>query len=278
MNEKTNGEVKIEFYPAEQLGTASEQVDSMETGTQDIVISTLDWLSALEEDYNVLSMPYVFNDMEHFKKFLNSPIHQEMKDNVLENHGIRVLADNLYRSPRVLETTVPIETPEDVKGMKLRTPDLPIFIEHVKQMEAIPVQIAWGETYLGLQQNLAKGLNPTMETIYSSKFHEVAPYIAELNHSFSSAFILMADSPYQKKLDSEQQKAVKEAAIEAGEFHDEIVKEQLAEEKEQMIDEGATFTTPDRELFKEKVLPMAEKLEEEGMWSKGLVEKIQQLD
>lgn len=273
VKEKTNGAVEVEFYPAEQLGTGAEQIDNMLSGTQDIMVVTFDWLEALEKNYNLLSMPYVFEDMDHFKKFLDSPINEEMEESLLENHNIRVLANNLYRSPRVFQATKPVETPEEIKGMKIRVPDIPVFIEHAKQLEAVPVPIAWGETYLAFQQGLADGHDPTMETIYSSKFHEVAPYIMELNHSFSSAYITIEDDAFQQ-LNEEQQQAMIEAAQEAGLYHDQLVQEEVDNVRNVMLDEGAIFSTPDRKPFEEKVLPMAERLEKEGLWDEGLLEKV----
>lgn len=276
VDEKTDGQVEIDFYPAEQLGTGDEQIDNMLSGTQDVMVVTFDWLETLEKNLNILSMPYVFEDMDHFKSFLESPLQEEIENNLIENHDMRVLANNLYRFPRVFQSTEPVETPEDLVGMKIRVPDIPVFIEHAEQLEAVPVPIAWGETYLAFQQGLADGHDPTLETIYSSKFHEVAPYIAELNHSFGTAFITINENVYQD-LSEDQQEALIEAAQEAGVYHEELAQEEVDEVKELMIEEGAEFSTPDRKLFEEKVLPMSERLEEEGLWEEGLLEKVRDL-
>lgn len=273
VDEKTNGEVEVDFYPSEQLGTADEQIDNLLSGTQDMMVVTFDWLEALEPNYNILSTPYVFRDMDHFKKFLESPVNEEMEQALVENHNIKVLANNLYRLPRVFQSTKPIETPEDIKGMKIRVPDIPVFIKHAEQLEAVPVPIAWGETYLAFQQGLADGHDPTMETIYSAKFHEVAPYIAELNHSFSAAYITI-DNRVFEELSEEHQNALIEAAQESGLYHDELVQQELDDARDMMAEEGAEFSTPDRKPFEDKVLPLAEELEKSGLWDEGLLEEI----
>lgn len=275
VKEKTEGKVEIDFFDSEQLGSGNEQLDNLKTGTQDIFLGS-DYFATLEPDYNVLSMPYAFDDIDHFKKFLESDIHDEIKDRMIDNHGIRVIADNLLRSPRVMITTEAIETPEDVKGMNIRTPDIPVFVSHMEQLGATPVTVDWGELYMALQQGLVKGENPTLDSIYAPKLHEVAPYISELNHSFSSNFIVIREESFQK-LNDEMQQSIIEAANEAGVFHEKLINDLLVEQKEMLSEEGAIFSTPDRELFKEKVLPMADKLEEEGIWTKGLVEKIQSI-
>jgi len=274
--EKTNGEVEVDFHPAEQLGSGNDQIDNLVSGSQDMMAVTLDFLADLEKDYNVFSMPYAFDDLEHFETFLDSEENKEIEEKLREENGIKVISNDWFRAPRVYESTESIEMPEDIKGMKFRVPDIPVFVKHAEQLEAASTPVSFGETYSAFQQNLVDIHDPTLETIHSSKFYEVAPYIIETNHAFSSMYTLIRDEVYQD-LSEDQQKAIDEAADEAGEYYNDLIEKELDEEKEDMKDEGAKFIEPDREAFKEKVLPMGEELEKEGTWSEGLLEEIRDM-
>jgi TRAP-type transport system periplasmic protein len=273
VKEKTNGEVVVDFYPAEQLGDGNTQVDNLRSGLQDIFASDVGYFAGLQKDFNILGMPYLFKDHDQFKSFLQSPVFKDMEEKLLETNEIRVLANNWARLPRIMISTKPVETPDDVKGMKVRVPDIPIFIKHVERLDASPTPVAWGEVYMGLQQGVIQAENPTKDTIFSSKFYEVAPYIIELEHTFTTNLAAISEKAYQK-LSPEQQKAITEAAVEAGEYHAELVSKEWEEQKGVMKEEGAKFLSPDPAPFREKVLPMADELEKSGLWSEGLLEKV----
>ncbi|MFA1820130.1 TRAP transporter substrate-binding protein [Virgibacillus oceani] len=275
--EATDGNVQIEYYDSEQLGNGEAQLENLRTGLQDMAVSDPGWLSALDKDINVLGMPYAFRDIDHMEAFLNSPLFDEIKNGIIEEWGIRILATNWYRAPRVLQTTELVETPEDVEGLAWRVPDIPIFVEHANQMGATPTPIAYGEVYMAFQQNLVKGHDPTLEEVYPMKFHEVAPYMLETESTYGNIFILISEESYQK-LSSEQQDILIEETENAGDLHVELIEEQLNEHREIMMEEGATFTAGDRDAFREKVIPMVEKMEEDGLWSEGLFEKIQEIE
>jgi len=276
IEEKTNEEIEVEFYPAEQLGSGNDQMDNLVSGSQDMMAVTLDFLADLEKDYNVFSMPYAFDNLEHFETFLNSEENKEIEEKLREENGIKVISNDWFRAPRVYESTESIEKPEDIEGMKFRVPDIPVFVKHAEQLGASPTPVSFGETYSAFQQNLVDIHDPTLETIHSSKFYEVAPYIIETNHAFSSMYTLIRDDVYQD-LNEEQQQAIDEAADEAGKYYNDLVDKELDEEREEMEEEGAEFVKPDREAFKEKVLPMGEELEKEGTWSEGLLKSIRDM-
>lgn len=277
IDEATDGKVKIDYYDSEQLGNGEAQLENLRTGLQDMAVSDPGWLSALDKDINVLGMPYAFRDISHMEAFLNSPLFDEIKNKIIDEWGVRILATNWYRAPRVLQTTKPIETPDDVEGLAWRVPDIPMFVEHAKQMGATPTPIAYGEVYMAFQQNLVEGHDPTLEEVYPMKFHEVAPYMLETESTYGNIFILMSEDSYQK-LSSEQQEILLEETEKAGEQHVKLIEEQLSEHREIMMEEGAEFLEGDREAFREKVIPMVEKMEAEGLWSEGLFEKIQEIE
>lgn len=273
----TDGSLEIEYYDSEQLGNGEAQLENLRTGLQDMAVADPGWLADLDKDINIIGMPYAFRDNDHMEAFLESDTFEEIHKRIINDYGVRIVATNWYRAPRVLQTTKQIETPEDVEGLSWRVPDIPIFVEHAKQMGATPSPIAYGEVYMAFQQNLVEGHDPTLEEVYPMKFHEVAPYMLETESTYGLIFVLISEEVFQD-LTEEHQEVIIDQAIKAGENHTEKVQDQLDEHREIMEEEGAVFTVADREAFREKVVPMVDRLEEEGFWSKGLFEEIQEIE
>lgn len=276
VTQKSNGRIKAEFYPASQLGGPEAQLENLRSGTQDIIIVSNEWISTMIKDFAIMGMPYAFRDVQHLKMFFDSEEGQKLFQRLIDEFGIRIVDYNWWRLARTMISVKPVATPADVKGMKIRVPDIPIFIEHVKQLEASPTPVAWAELYMALKQGVAAAEHCTYDTIYPNKFYEAAPYITDLNFAFSGNFVYMAESTYQK-LPPDLQKLVVDCAKEAGDYYTKLIEDSWASDKQKIEQGGGKFIHADREAFAAKVIPLGKKLEEQGMWGQGLLDYIQNL-
>lgn len=276
-SEKSGGTIQISVSPAAQLGDATSQMEAVSLGTQEIFVDASSWLSTFVDDALVTSMFFLFRDEDHFSQFLQSDIEKGFEDQLADKEGVRVIANNWQRSPRSIVCKKQINSLDDLAGMKMRVPDIKTYMESAGALGLGTAQVAWGETYLAIQQGVVDSCESPMDSIYTMKFYETTKHVVETEHIRDSVMVYMNES-ILGGLSTGQQQALKEAAQEAGEWYTEQVREASTECKKIMEDEGTVFDSPSEELIRsmaEAVAARAEELEKEGLWSEGLFAKIQ---
>ncbi len=277
VEERSEGQIKIEYYPAGQLGTGDDLTEALQVGSVDMAWRVLDWYSKFEPGWNVLLLGFLFKDESHFSSFLESETHAEFKENLVNKVGIRLIADNGIGSPRVVVAKKPVISPSDMQGINMRVPGIEMYQKTWRAVGVNIVSIPWGEAYMALSQGIVDALESPLGSIYGMKFHEAAKNISLTNHLYSLYVMAINENPYQG-LSEDLQQILTEAAEEAGELYVQYDKESVRERKQEMIEEGVNFIeNPDIEAFQEKVSPLAEELEKEGMWPEGLYDYIQGL-
>lgn len=277
VEEKSEGKIKIEYYPAGQLGTGDELTESLLTGSVDMAWRVLDWYSNFENGWNILLLGFLFRNEDHFRLFLDSDKHAEFKDNLVQKAGLRIIADNGIGAPRVVVGKKPITSPDDMQGMNMRVPGIEMYQKTWSAVGVNIVSVPWGEAYMALSQGIVDALESPLGSIYGMKFHEAAKNISMTNHLFSIYVMAINESSYQG-LTEDLQEILVEAAIEAGELYVTYDKESVSKNKEEMIKSGVNFIEePNIEAFQDKLDAVVEELEKEGMWPEGLYEYIQGL-
>jgi len=276
VEEKTKGKVKVEFYPASQLGNGPSQLENVTSGVQDFFISSFAWVTRQVKDFSIMQLPYAFRDHEHLTKFMEGPVGRRLRQELIKKWNTRIISYNWWRLPRVIFAKKPIFKLEDLKGLKFRIPALPIWAKYVKAWGATPTRIAWGEYYLALKQGLVDMGESCAENIYNMKFYEVAPYITMINFTYDFQYVAMNETRFQS-FPPEIQKAIIEAGREAGDYFSNRVRSQFEKDKKKMMDEGAAFIYVSTKPFEAKIPELAKQLEKENFWTKGLYQKIQQI-
>ena len=210
------------------------------------------------------------------RSFQTSATYQGMVDQLREEKGVRVVADNWYRPPRVLLTSQPVESIDDVNGRKLRMPDIESFVKTWSAFGAKPTIIPFAEAFLSIKTGVVDGMEAPLSSIYAQKFYQVAPYITMTNHGIAPFNVLISEQSYQRLNEAEQQ-ALVAAAEEAGDFYVAEIESEFAPQREAMIAEGASFKEIDLAPFAEKARVVAEEFESRGVWRAGLFAEIQEL-
>ena len=274
--EKSGGTLKIDVYPAGQLGDERTMIDMINTGAIDMFANVADWNQHLMQDFAILSMPFVFEDLDHLKAFQTSATYKGMVDKLREDKGVRVVADNWYRPPRVLLTSKPVESIDDIDGLKLRMPDIESFVKTWSSFGAKPTIIPFAEAFLSIKTGVVDGMEAPLSSIYAQKFYQVAPNVTMTNHGIAPFNVLMSEQSYQR-LDESEKKALIAAAQEAGDFYVAEIESEFAPQREKMIAEGASFNEVDLAPFADKARVVAEEFESRGVWRAGLFAEIQEL-
>ncbi len=274
VTEKTNGDFTINFYPAGQLGSSSSVVlENLRMGAVQIHGNVSDWNSKLVQNWAILAMPFMFKNKEHVQAFQQTDAYQQMKDAMVEKAGLRVISDNWYRLPKVLLTKKPVLKVEDLKGLKLRMPEIETYFKTWEYLGAHTVTIPWTEAYMALKTGTVDGMDSPVASVHGQKFYEAAQNILWTRHLIAPFDILVNDKAYQP-ISDEYKSVLKESADEAGDYYTELVVSSFEKDKQKMIAEGAVFRETDTDPFAEKAMELAKEQFEGRLWEEGLIDAV----
>lgn len=274
--EKSGGSLIVEVYPSEQLGTGTTQIDNVMLGTQDMYAEGSTYFARFDKDFNIASVPYLFESNEQYQKVVTGPIGQRMNESLIKE-GMRILNTDrsFVRGPyRVICATKPINSLADVKGLKLRSFESDVYHNAWNHLGANPTVIAWTETYLAIKQNVVSAVTSPISLVYSMKFTEVAPYCTEINEFPQDVVIVISEKTFAK-LSAEHQQILTDAANEAGEYATQLVYDSIKSDIERMEQEHkAQFIQVDLKPFQERMADYFYQLEDKGFISKGIIDEI----
>ncbi len=211
---ETTGAVDVKVFPAGQLGNERELIEGTKIGTiQMSMVSAA--IAGFYKEAQVLDIPYLFSSAPVAWKVMDGWFGKEMAADCLKKTGMRVLAYGETGFRNFTNSNRPIKSPGDMKGLKIRVMEAPVYVNMVKALGAAPTPIAWTETYTALQQKVVDGQENPVSVIMMVKFYEVQKYLTLDGHSYGVDFILINDKFYQT-LTKETQQIIKASAINAG--------------------------------------------------------------
>jgi|GEM_PF-275244 len=275
----SDGTINITVSPAAQLGDATSEMEAVSLGTQEIFVDASSWLSTFVDDALVTSMFFLFRDEDHFRAFLNSDIETNFEQQLADKEGVRVIANNWLRTPRSMVCKETLTSMDDLKGMKMRVPDIKSYLESAEALGMGTAQVAWGETYLALQQGVVDACESPIDSIYTMKFYETTKHVEMTEHIRDSVMVYM-NQQLLDGMSQGQQDAIIRAAKEAGDWYATAVKTAADKYVETMKSEGTAFDTPSAELISQMTAAIQTKaadLESQGLWTKGLFDQISAL-
>lgn len=210
---ETSGSVEVKVFPAGQLGGERELVESTKLGTiQMSMVSAA--IAGTYKEAQVLDIPYLFSSPAVAWKVMDGWFGKEMAEDCLKKTGMRVLAYGETGFRHFTNSVRPIKSPADMKGLKIRVMESPVYINMIRALGAAPTPIAWPETYTALQQKVVDGQENPVAVIVFAKFFEIQKYLTLDGHSYGADFLLINEKFYQS-LPKETQQTIKSAAINA---------------------------------------------------------------
>ncbi|MDD4289432.1 MAG: TRAP transporter substrate-binding protein [Candidatus Caldatribacteriota bacterium] len=275
VEEKTDGEMVVEIYPAGQLGDEVSMIENTIIGAQEMFANVMDWNQHIVKDYGIFAMTFAFSDVTHINRFFETEKYQQMEEEMIDQ-GVRILAKNWYRLPRAIVTKFPVFTIDDLKGHTFRMPALETYFLAFEQFGVNPVEIPWAEAYSALERGIGDGMDSPIGSIYGMGFYKVAPFITNTRHMMAPFNLLVSERAYQS-LSPELREKLTEAAHEAGEYYTNMLAEEFENDKQKMLNEGAVYVEISTKEFAERSKGLAADFEKKGLWSEGLFEYIQNL-
>ncbi|WP_156854914.1 TRAP transporter substrate-binding protein [Oceanobacillus sp. AG] len=248
VEERSNGQIEVQIYPNEQLGSEAEMIESVTFNDLQMVAASA--FSQYDQRISVFELPYLFETHETAWEVLDGEIGKKVAEPFLEDN-LRILAyfENGFRH---ITANKAIEKPEDLNGIKIRTPEFPLSISTFSALGANPTPMAFGELYMGLQQGTVDAQENPIANTYASKFNEVQDYLVLSGHQYMPLPVAISEEFWQG-LTEEEQQIIQESAEETAQFHRDLLKENEVKMIEELTASGMTVIEPEMELFSEKV-------------------------
>jgi tripartite ATP-independent transporter DctP family solute receptor len=251
VKEKTKGNVTIKVFPSGALGAEKDNAAGLRSGMLDMGIVAVEQYPSFVPESAVLVLPYLYRDYDHVDKVLNSDVAKDIQKMILDKTNIRVLTFMPMAFRQMFTVDKEIRGAADLKGLKMRVPESPIYVAAFKQFGAVPTPLAWGEVYASLQTGVAKGVENTPEAVLTASLQEVTKYMNLSNHLEGPTTISMSEQAF-RKLPAEYQGALLAAAAEAEKYDLEltVARDKAAREK---LKTKLTVVEPDVATFKSAI-------------------------
>ncbi|MES2936119.1 MAG: sialic acid TRAP transporter substrate-binding protein SiaP [Pseudomonadota bacterium] len=204
IKKRTGGRYEIEVFPASTLGKETEINQGLQLGTVDIIYTGMAFAGRVYPPMSIASAPFVFRDYAHWQAFRGGPVFKDIANAYTQKSGGQHIAGYTYYGLRHMTSNKPIAKPEDMKGLKLRVPDAPLFVMFPKAVGANPTPIAFAEVYLALQNGTVDAQENPLPTIDAKKFYEVQKYITLTGHITESLVTIVAGPTWAKLNDADK--------------------------------------------------------------------------
>jgi tripartite ATP-independent transporter DctP family solute receptor len=269
---RTNNKYSMDVFPASQLGNETQINQSLSLGTVDLILTGQSFAARTLPALSIGGAPYMFRDFEHWKKYSESPVLAELLDGYFKKGGNRPIAA-FYYGVRHTTANKAINKPEDMKGLKLRVPDAPLYIMYPKIVGANATPIAFAEVYLALQNKTVDAQENPLPTILAKKFYEVQSHVNLTGHITEMLIAIVGGHVWSKLSDAEK-KTFEAVFREAAEKSNaEIVKSEQQLATDFGTKYGRTVVKSDRDAFKKVFTPFL--VGKDVPWDKALYDKVQ---
>ncbi len=246
VEKNSGGRIEVKIYPNEQLGKEKDLVTSIQTGTADMGIFG-ETLTTFGADKTIfMATPYLLRDAAHLHKVAGGEMGKEIEAQVLEKAKLRVLG-YMERGPRELTSSRAVKTPDDLKGMKIRLPNVPIFLAAWEALGAKPIPMAFSEVFTSLQQGTIEGQENPYALIASAHFYEVQKYLNKTSHVRGWIYVCIGEKRFAS-LPDDLKKVVLDAGKEMQAYENKLFLEEEGK-LEKLLKEKMTFVDVDQAAF-----------------------------
>jgi len=280
VGELSGGKIVVKVFHSGQLGDQKTALLNVMRGTLEMTSDAgPSWFEALcnYPEIGVFGTPYVFRDLDHAYRVLTGPIGQKYLNRLAETSGLRVL-DIWYLGTRELNLTKKagiVRRPEDLKGIKLRMPNVEAWLDVGRSLGAEPTPMGFGEVYMALKTGTADGQDNPLPTDYAAKFCEVTHYIVLTDHMICCIMPIINEKLWQE-MPEKYRVYIKKAMHVARYYMNRMVLEQEATLLGKFVkDYGMEIVIPEKQAFMESARKYYTQPKFDKKWGKGMYEKIQ---
>jgi len=268
LSAESKGDLTVQIFPDGQLGDEGPIADGVGSGSIDIGLGGV--ADAIDPKLNVVTLPFLFTDAKAAHDFLDGPVGKKVFETGAEN-GYQMLGalDSGFRQFATVSKS--IATPEDIKGLKLRTPPNPVILATIEQLGALPQSIPFGEVYTSLQSHVVDGVEPEIRDFADQKWYESAKYLSVSNYIWTPNYWFMNKERFDALSDANKA-ALAKAVEETTAWYRGKLDEVYAQITDDLKSKGVTVTTVDTAPFRAMVDPVYEKFGAE--WGSEFVTSV----
>lgn len=259
--EARSDDLEVNVFTGGSVGTQRQLQEQLQLGTIEVVATASD-IVELAGEFSIFDLPFLFRDTDHARRVIDGELGTQLNETLIESRGVRVLAFGELGFRHITNNVRPIETPEDLVGLKLRTPSNEMRIAAFKALGASPTPIPYSELYSALQQGVVDGQENPVGTIEEQSLFEVQDYLSLTNHVYTPAYIIVNEDWWQG-LSDEERKVLSEAAKAAAETQRSIIASGTQEIIAAVENEGMQVNSPDTTPFAEATKPLWQSFEDE---------------
>lgn len=263
VGKKSNGDLVIKVFPAEQLGKEADLLQQVKQGALDISAPSMPVTSSLIPAFEMPSAPFLWRDWKEAEVVLRGPAMEPLFNELRDKHNIVPLTKIWYWGWRNFTfSSREVRKPEDMVGLKVRVPESPVWVEMIRGFGGAPTPIPFGEVYTALQQKTVDGQENPIPTIYARKFYEVQGVLSMSRHMLQNNMIVMNKSAFDK-LTAAQQKLLADeaAAVSAKNTTQQQAREVSMLEDIRKSGKIKVIDNPDRDAFAAKMSTVYPRLE-----------------
>ena len=242
----TDGRIAVEVFPNESLGKEIDLINGMQLGTVDMTI-TGESLQNWAPKAALLAVPYAYGSLEQMDEVASGEIGEGIEQQIIETAQIRPLA-YFARGPRELTSNRAIETPDDLQGLRMRVPNVPLFVDVWSALGAQPTPMAFSEVFTSLQNGTIDAQENPLALIRSASFAEVQSHVNLTDHVRSWIYLTIAEQTWSQ-LSEEDRAALREAAQIAQDYERGLFEESLEADRAYLEENGMTFVEVDGAAF-----------------------------
>jgi tripartite ATP-independent transporter DctP family solute receptor len=255
VEKRTNGQVIVHLFGNAVLGNERDAFEGLTLGTIDMGAYSNAFVSGFVPEFQTLDLPFVFTNYEQVDKVLDGPFGKSLLK-ALEKVNVVGFGFTEGGFREIINKVRPIRVPDDMKGVKFRVMENPIYVGMFQSLGSNPTPIAWSETFTATQQGTVDGLEIPIPVIHQNKYSEVTKYLSLTHHTYSPLCIAISKKRFDS-LPAEIQAAIRESAEEMIPIQRRINRANIARLQEDLQAKGMEVNEIENiELFREKVRPM----------------------
>lgn len=197
VDKRTNGRIKIQTFYSGALGAERESIEAVQLGTHELTLTSTGPVPNFVPEARILDIPFLFRDKAHARAALDGPIGQEMLTK-FESKGFKALAWGENGVRHMTNSKRPVNAPDDLKGLKMRTMENPVHVAAYKGLGIVTTPMAFTEVFTALQQGTVDGQENPLSVIMAAKFEQVQKHLTLTGHVYSPAIFLMNKASFDK--------------------------------------------------------------------------------
>lgn len=276
LNEKGEGRIEAKAFFSETMGSEKETVDMVANNINDVLCAP--GPSAMSPYFATLELfdsPYMFRSPQHALNFANGEASEEMWDEFAKESGIRVLGTYYFGTRHLTCNGLNVQTPEDLKGFKLRVIDAPISLATGRALGAKPTPLPYGELYMGMQQKVVDGQENPLSNILAMKFYEVQDTLVLTGHVTAMVCFAISEEKWEA-IPEDLQEVIQTAVDHAVEAASNAILDSEANQLKELEGYGMKIEEPDVEAFRASSASVIEEFS--SNWMDGIYETVQSVE